>query len=689
MARLVGNGSRPLVQRKTAPAAAAASGDPDQVSDVDAGDWASATNEDRRKAVFAMLSKSFMFPWNDTTVRTILNSYPDRDTMSDGDIAAVKAAVARGSVKGGELKGYLTVSRDFEHVVIKQAHANVVTNLGELEEMAKKYGLGGQEAEGGASGIPSAMEELQMAAGRVADARHVQRTLRKIKVGYKPAEGSGGLLPSSEAFSFDPAAAPVSMGAIQMGPDMVEWSKVKSVYDQLDVAIGTIMSANPALYLLAATPALDQRLLNDDDRLNFGKTALADFETAPDISAHKELEHSYTEMKTKLTTVKAKLEEDPPGIDAVSLDAVGLRVASTPRFDSPFAQWATHNYVEVNKDTKEQISTFLNFAAAVLLIGATIGTMGGAAAAAAVLAGGATAATVASAGVTVANAADLNLTAGTGIRPEDRLTSQAKASWADLDATLAVAAALLAAIPALKFLLFRRASSVAEDLIKLEKLSEGRAARGGDSEHKGGRSRANGSDRRLRRRRLPVAQVPRPRLRRGADGARHGRRLPPTGGGCRRGCAQLQGTAGDPDLQQLGGLARHLHVARRAPGRGWLCRQGHQHGPLRAHRRAAGGGAVGVHRHHRDASHARPGRGSGPLGRCRWLRVRDRGGRGVGHEQGLGSQPGHLNRWSPAPRRARGCRAGERALGSRARLAPGAVRAAGAPAKGRPVRGQG
>ena len=125
--------------------------------------------------------------------------------------------------------------------------------------------------------------------------------------------------------------------------------------------------------------------------------------------------------------------------------------------------------------TTLQITTFHILAAAVLLFGATLGRWVGAAAAAAVLAGGATAATVASAGVTVANAVDLNLTAGAGIRPEDRLTSQAKASWADLDATLAVAAALLAAIPALKFLLFRRASSVAEDLIKLEKLSEGRA----------------------------------------------------------------------------------------------------------------------------------------------------------------------------------------------------------------------
>jgi hypothetical protein len=394
--------------------------------------------------------------------------------MSDADIGSVKAAVTRGSIQGGELTGYQKINQDFEHVVTGRARSNVDANLAELEEMAKQFGLG-REAEGGASGIPTAIEELQMAAGRVADARHVQRMLTQIKVGFKPLEGSAGLLPSTEAISFDPQAPPVSMGTIPLGPGMMEWSKVKSVYDQVEARIGVIMTKNPALYLLAAAPALDQRLTSDDDRLNFGKSALAGFDTAPDVTARKELQHAYEQMKAKLTIVKTKLDQDPPGFDAVSLDAVGLRVASTPLFDSPFAQWATHRHMEVTKDSKEQLSAYLDFAAAVLLIGATIGTLGGAAAAAAVLSGGVTAATVASAGVKVANAADLRLTADAGIRPEDRLTSPAKASMAELDAAVAVALALLAMVPALKVLMLRRASSVAEDLLRLDKLTERRA----------------------------------------------------------------------------------------------------------------------------------------------------------------------------------------------------------------------
>ena len=474
------------------PATAAASGDPDKVSDVPVEAWSTAKNSDRRRAVMVLLSKKTMFPWNDTTVVRILNSYPDRDSMEASDIAAVKAAAERGSIKGLELTGYWDLVRGFEREVVQRARENVDKNLTKLDEMSKKYGIG-REVQGAASGIPSAMDNLQMAAARVADARHFQFELRKIQVGWKPMDGSAGLLPSGNPLYFDPTQEPkdAAAGGYRISDeDAVKqgirpYSQVKSTYEQLEIQIGKIMSANSALYLLAATPALDQRVMPDDDRLHFGRSALGGFDSTSPQQARKELENAYQRATENLRKIKVKLGEDESSntIDVASLDAVGLRVAQTPKYSTPFARWAATNAVETAKTRKEEISNFIDFATAVIFIGAVIGTMGGAAAAAALLTGVGSVGAVASAGVKFSNAADLQSTADAGIRPEDKLTSPAKVDAADLEAAIAGAVALLSAIAAAKGLkgllgfAFRRTSSVAEELANLNKLSPARASK--------------------------------------------------------------------------------------------------------------------------------------------------------------------------------------------------------------------
>jgi hypothetical protein len=482
-----------LIQRSPAPTPteAADSSDPDKVSAVEDAAWANASNRDRRRAIHVLLSKSIMFSWNDATVVRIINSYPDRDAMEKEDVAAIEAAVARGSVHGGELTGYWPLVRSFERVVIDRARSNVKGNLVQLDEMAKKFGLG-REAEGGASGTPSALDNLQMVAGRVADVRHFQIELRRVQIGWKPIGGSAGLLPSNEPVRFDPdrpPAGPAAAGALTLPSDLAQgimpWSDVKRVYDTLDVQVGKILSANPALYLLAATPALDQRLISNDDRLHFGRSALAGFETTSSEQAHKELLNAHQRATQNLRNVQAKLGDsaETNTIDVASLDALGLRVAQLPSFSSPFAHWATTHAVETAKTRKEQISAFLDFATAAMLVGATIGTLGGAAVAVAVLTGASAAGAIASAGVKLSNAADLKATADAGIRPEDRLTSQAKVSAAELEAAIATAIAILSAVAVAKGIKgvvglgFRRAASTADDLRRLGELSPARAAK--------------------------------------------------------------------------------------------------------------------------------------------------------------------------------------------------------------------
>ncbi len=472
------------------PAEAVDSKDPDKVSDVPIEAWSGASNSVRRRAVMVMLSKKIMFPWNDTTVARILNAYPDRASMEAEDIDAVKAAAARGSISGAELTGYLTLVRGFEREVGKRARENVGKNLDELDEMGKKYGIG-RDAEGGASGIPSAMDKLQMAAAKVADARHYQLELTRIQVGWQPLEGSAGLLPSGKPLYFNPTEEPRDpvAGGFSMTQDdtlkqgIPPYSRVKSVFDNLDMQIGKIMSANPALYLLASTPGLDQRFAAADDRLHFGRSAMAGFDTTSPEQAKKELANAHRRATNNLRTVKTKLGEDEESntVDVASLDALGLRVAQSAQYSTPFARWATVHSVERAKTRKEEISAFIDFATAVLLVGATIGTLGGAAAVAAVLTGGAAVGAVASAGVKFSNATDLQATGNAGIRPEDKLTSAAKVSAAELDAAIGIAIALLSAIAAakgLKFLsVFRSSSTVVEDLARLDKLSADRAAK--------------------------------------------------------------------------------------------------------------------------------------------------------------------------------------------------------------------
>ena len=446
---------------KPTPSAAVQSGDPDQISDVNPRDWAAAQNADRRRAIHIMLDNTmFMAFWSDDkVVLNIANSYPDRDSMTDDDIAAIKKAIKRGSIKGRELTGYFKLTREFEAKVEARAGENVKNNLEKLDKIAKQYGIG-REAEGGASGIPTAMDKLQEAAGKVADARHLQFKLREIPVGRKVE----GLLPTGPVINFDPNSPPEALGPAQPGETsgMARWTDVKRAHDKLEAAIGKTMTANPALHLLAATPALDQRLAHKDDRLHFGKTALAGFETAPGQLAKRELDNAHAKMKSKLELVRDKLKAHK--IDPLSLDALGFQIAATDRYANPFARWAMEDAVESYKSDKEKISTFLDIGAAIALVGATIGTAGGALAISAVLAG-------ASAGVKLSHAADLKETAEAGVAPEDRMTSEVKVSAADLEAAIAVAVAVLSVLPIAKGLLFRRAASAGEELLKLRTLS--------------------------------------------------------------------------------------------------------------------------------------------------------------------------------------------------------------------------
>ncbi len=224
-------------------------------------------------------------------------------------------------------------------------------------------------------------------------------------------------------------------------------------------------------------------MIANDDRLHFGHSALAGFDTTGPDQAHKELANAHRRATENLQKVRTNLGEDENSnkIDVASLDAVGLRVAQEAPYSTPFARWAATHDVQTAKTRKEEIYAFIDFATAAVFVGATIGTMGGAAAVAAVLTGAATAGAVASAGVKFSNAADLQSTANAGIRPE-KLTSQAKVNAADLDAAIAGALALLSLIAAAKGLkglagLFRRSSSVADELTRLKKLSAARASK--------------------------------------------------------------------------------------------------------------------------------------------------------------------------------------------------------------------
>jgi uncharacterized protein DUF4157 len=459
-------------------AAAVASGDPDKVSDVPAEAWKSVTNADRRGAVLVMLSKRVMFPWNDTTVRNIINSYPEREQMDAADIDVIKRTVQRGSVSAPEVTGYRRIADDFDLAVEEHAGTNVKRNLELLEEIAKKYGLD-REQEGGASGIPTPMDELQEAAAQVADAKFLLRQLRKIPVGHKPMEGSQGFLPSPDLQLFDPDVPPSEhLGATpEDEPAMQPWSKLKTANEVVELAIGKVMSANPALYLLAATPALRQQINPNDEHLQFTKTALADFESSSPEQAKKDLLNSYRKSKEKLEAVQGKVEKHE--LDVGSLDALGLKVRETPRFSGAFAKWVTQDHLEHETTKKEQIAAFMDFATAALLIGAVVGTAGGALAAAAILGAAATATTFGSAGVRLSNAADVNLTSSAGVKPEDRMTSSARANAAELQAAVAAVIAILSIGSAANLLklAFRRSSTVVLDLANLSKLPHEQAAK--------------------------------------------------------------------------------------------------------------------------------------------------------------------------------------------------------------------
>lgn len=475
------------------PAQAAASGDADTVSDVPAAAWSGAENVDRRNAVLAMLRKSFMFPWNDTTVATILNSYPDRESMKDQDIEVLRRAADRGSIRGGELYRYTLLANDFDLTVNERARQNVAKNLDELAEMAKKYGIG-REAEGGASGVASSMDELQLAAGRVADARAVQAELRKVPVGKKPLDPQAPFLPSNDLVLFDPDAQPIALGPggassviatpSAGGSGIVPWEQVKRAHDAVELQTGKLMAGNPALYVLAAAPALDQRLRTDTERLQFGRSALAGFDTLGPDQAKKELTAAHERARTALLKVQAEIgmpgePVDRSRIDTGSMDELGMNVAHYPRFDTPFARWVTQHHLAAQVTRKERIANIIDAATAVILVGATVGTMGGAAAAAVALGGAAAVAGVASAGTRWSNADDLRTKQAAGFNPEDKLTSDAKVASAELEAVLATATSILAVVAAAKGLgalgLFRR-SSVADDLVRLNTLSSRRAA---------------------------------------------------------------------------------------------------------------------------------------------------------------------------------------------------------------------
>ncbi len=469
---------------------AAMSGDSDKVIDVPAAAWASATDSDRRMAIMAMVNKVWMWGSNRQVIVAIINSYPDLDKLQAADIDVIRRAVERGAVDGPELTRYRAITDDYQAAVIEHARLNVQRNLVELEEMAKKYGIG-REPEGGASGVPTAMDELQLAAGKLTDARSAQAQLRKIQVGFKPMPNDpAGIIPSSDPLQFDPDAQPLraqfgasgdfarnpktGVAILSQQQGMVEWSRVKESWDNLEIRIGRTLAANPALYILAATPALDQRMAFNDDHLKMGKGALSGIETTTPDQAKKELVNAHTRSKDALTKVQEKLGS--PGdpvmrnqVEVASLDELGLHVADTPRFATPYAKWAATNWLTKQQTSKERISSIIDFATAVVLIGATVATAGGAAAAAAILAGAATAGAVASAGVKFSNAADLRSTADAGIRPEDRMTSEVKASSAELEAGIATAAALLAFAASIKAITgvvgtVFRAASTAEDL---------------------------------------------------------------------------------------------------------------------------------------------------------------------------------------------------------------------------------
>ena len=486
VAQLLAAGA-PTVQRSTpTPTEAANSHDADKVSDVPAEAWSSASvsNEDRRNGVLAMLAKTIMFPWNDTTVARILNSYPDRTKMTALDIDVVRRASERGSIKGPELSQYSSLANEFDITVAERARQNVAANLTSLDEMSKQYGLG-REAEGGASGIPSAMDELQMTAGRVADARRILAELRTVQVGWKPLDPNLPVLPSDKPELFDPLNRPdprLNYGGTDQR--IVPWDKVKESWDAVEFQVAKMMAANPALYVLAATPALDQRLQRDDDRLQYGKSALGGFDTAPPDQAKRELTAAHDKAKAALLKVQGEvgLPGDPitrSNVDTGSMDELGLRVSEYPRFDSPFARWATRDWQTKQQTHRERIASIIDFGTAVLLVGATIGTMGGAAAVAAGLTGVAAVGAVASAGVRISNAVNLENKSTAGFDPKNKLTSDAKVMSAELDAAIGTATAILAIVAAAKGLsklggLFR-SSSVAEDLARLDKLRAGKA----------------------------------------------------------------------------------------------------------------------------------------------------------------------------------------------------------------------
>jgi hypothetical protein len=220
-------------------------------------------------------------------------------------------------------------------------------------------------------------------------------------------------------------------------------------------------------------PQFDDERDPDKKSLQFDKNALAGFETLDAKRAREQLTKSFESLTESLTNTMNMIEDDE--IEPMSLDSLGLRVASAAPYNLPFSKWACQHELKEVKSSKENASLALTTVGALLFVAAEIATLGGATAVMAVLAGAGLAATGGAAALSASEAMNLAEANRASIGENDKLVSDAKVASAELQAAIAIGATVLAAIGFAAGALFKPRPDLFQ-LANLSRLEETEAA---------------------------------------------------------------------------------------------------------------------------------------------------------------------------------------------------------------------
>jgi hypothetical protein len=450
------------------------SGDFDKITDIKS--WVNADPKDRSKAAERLLQKGTLMPWNDRALTAIWAAYGEGIVNLDDDqVKLLERCVDRGSVSARKLSRYVPIVVDFEKGVHDKALTNLDKNLAWTRKETARLGISGGKDDATAEQSTERIQELQMLAGEVNEAKAFLRQLRQVKVGFKP-NPNVPLLPGDQPIRFDPANKPspppngFPATQVDKNAGMMPWGEVNKPYTQISLRIADIMTKNASLGVLMATKGLYPEFDDEKDPekapLRFDKNALAGFETLDAKRAKEQLTKSFESLTESVTNTMNMIEDDK--IEPMSLDALGLRVANSAPYNTPFAKWACRNELKTVKSSKENAALLLGTVSGLLFVAAQIATLGGATAVMAVLAGAGLATAGGAAALTASEAVNLAEANRASIGENDKLVSDAKVASAELQAAIAIGAAVLAAIGVAAGELFRPRP----DLFQLANLSQ-------------------------------------------------------------------------------------------------------------------------------------------------------------------------------------------------------------------------